>query len=81
MTEQEIADLVRRALLQVAPDLADEVIDPDRLFRDQFEFDSMDFLNFVTGIHDATGLGIAEEEAPQLASLNGAVAYLSSRLG
>lgn len=81
MTEQEIADLVRRALMQVAPDLEGEAIDPDRLFRDQFEFDSMDFLNFVTGIHDATGLDIPEEEAPLLASLNGAVAYLSSRLG
>ena len=80
MTRDEITELVRRTLADVAPDIEGEPIDPDALFRDQFEFDSMDFLNFVTGLHEATGLDIPEGEAPQLASLNGAVQYLSSRL-
>ena len=46
MTDADIAALVRRTLFEVAPDLEGEEIEPDTPFRDQFEIDSMDFLNF-----------------------------------
>ena len=77
MTEPEIADLVRRTLFEVAPDLEGEEIEPDTPFRDQFEIDSMDFLNFVTGLAAATGIEVPEADYPQLQSLNDCVAYLS----
>ena len=50
MTDAELMDLVKRTLFSVAPDLEGETVDPDRTFRDQFEIDSMDFLNFVIGL-------------------------------
>ena len=77
MTDADIADLVRRTLFEVAPDLEGEEIEPDTPFRDQFEIDSMDFLNFVTGLAVATGVEVPEADYPRLQSLNDCVAYLS----
>ncbi len=76
MTDEDLADLVKRTLFDVAPDLEGEQIDPDLSFSDQFEIDSMDFLNFVIGLHKATGLEIPETDHKQLTNMNGCIAYL-----
>jgi acyl carrier protein len=64
------------ALLGVAPDVDAAALDPARPFRDQFDFDSMDYLNFVTALHRRFGVDIPETDYTKLASLNGCVAYL-----
>ena len=79
MNKLELGELVKRALYEVAPDLEDEIIDPETPFRDQFEFDSMDFLNFVIALHQASGKEIPEADYPQLTSLNDCIAYLGER--
>lgn len=79
MNDQELGEMVKRALFEVAPDLEDESIDPNAPFRDQFEFDSMDFLNFVIGLHQASGQEIPEADYPLLTGLNDCVAYLRAR--
>lgn len=80
MTRDELADLVKRTLCDVAPDLEGEPIDPDIRFNDQFEFDSMDFLNFITGLNRATGLELPEKDYPRLTTLASAVDYLAEKL-
>jgi len=40
----------------------------------------MDFLNFVVGLHEATGIEIPEADYPRLATLSGAVTYLQSHM-
>jgi len=79
MTDDELADHVRRALFEVAPDLEGEEIDPAATFRDQFEIDSMDFLNFIIALGKATGVSVPEADYPKLETLAGAVAYLKAR--
>jgi acyl carrier protein len=79
MTPQSLADLVRLSLLSVAPDLEGEAINPDAPFREQFEIDSMDFLNFVIALHKATGIDISERDYPQLETLAGCVRYLEAK--
>lgn len=81
MTEQDLTSLVRTTLYSVAPDIEDEPVEPDISFREQFEIDSMDFLNFVIGLNKATGIDIPEKDYPQLETLDGAVAYLKARRG
>lgn len=76
MTDNDIAQLVQSALFSVAPDLEGETVRPDLPFRDQFEIDSMDFLNFVIALHKATGIDIPERDYPKLQSLNRVVVYL-----
>jgi len=80
MSNQDIADLVRGALASVAPEAEGQPLDADTDFRDQMDLDSMDFLNFVIALHEATGIDIPEWDYPQLASLGGCVDYLAARL-
>ena len=40
----------------------------------------MDFLNFITAIHHRLGIDIPEIDYPKLATLDGAVAYLGTKL-
>jgi acyl carrier protein len=77
MTDNDLMQTVRTALFAVAPDLEDETIDPGRRLRDQFEFDSMDFVRFMVELHRATGVNVPEKEYPKLESLDGCVTYLS----
>lgn len=80
MTGNELEDLVKQTLYSVAPDIEGEEIAPDETFADQFEIDSMDFLNFIIGLHKATGVEIPEKDYPKLTTLSGSVAYLRSHM-
>ena len=80
MTNMDLDRIVKDALYAVAPDLEGEPIDPDLPFNEQFEFDSMDFLNFVIGLNRATGLALPEKDYPRLATLASASAYLAGKL-
>jgi len=67
---------VRAALYAIAPDIEGEPLDADVRYRDQFEFDSMDFLRFIMELHRLTGVEIPESDYPRLQTLNAGVAYL-----
>ena len=71
---------IRATVLQVLGDIAPEAdlagIDPAESLREQFDLDSMDFLNFAIGLHQRLGVEIPEADYSRLASLEGAVAYL-----
>jgi acyl carrier protein len=77
MIADDLMETVRHALFDVAPELEDETLDPDRPLRDQTELDSMDFLNLAIAIHDATGIDIPEADYPKLQSLRDIVTYLA----
>jgi len=80
MTQGEIKDIVLKELVSIAPELEGEEIDPDLNFRDQFDFDSIDFLNFAIGVHKKLEIDIPEVDYPKMSSLVGCIAYLESRL-
>ena len=71
---------ILEALLDVAPDVDAAAIDGSRPFRDQFDFDSMDQLNFVVGLHRRLGVDVPEIDSPKLATLDGCVSYLAAAL-
>lgn len=79
MTENEIVDLVHRTLFAIAPEYEGEEIEPGSAFRDQFEIDSMDFLNFIIAMHEATGVDIPEADYPDLETLEGCVVYFRKK--
>ena len=76
MTDTELMDIVKETLFSVAPDLEGESVQPEATFRDQFEIDSMDFLNFVIGLNKRTGIEIPEADYPKLQTPTDTVAYL-----
>jgi len=80
MKDDEIKATVLRVIGDIAPEAALEQIDPTVDLREQLDLDSMDLLNIMIGIHEATGVDIPEADYPQMVSLNGSVTYLRSRM-
>jgi acyl carrier protein len=71
--------VVAAALAQVAPRVDVAGLDPHADLHDAADLDSMEFLNLVVAVHDATGLDIPERDYPQLATLAGFAAYVDAR--
>jgi len=80
MTRDEIRNAVLQALTSVAPEIDPQSVEPDTAFRQEFDLDSMDFLNFVIALHGSLGVDVPEGDYIKLATLDGAVEYLASRL-
>ena len=76
LTESALREAVLAALADVAPEMDAAALDPRARFREQLDIDSMDFLNFVVGIHKRTGIEIPESDYGRLATLADAVGYL-----
>ena len=77
--EKEIREVVLRALGNVAPEVQLESLDPSKDLRDQIDIDSVDFLNFVIGLHKELGIEIPDADMPKLATLQSCIRYLMSR--
>ena len=80
MREAEIKQAVREALSNVAPEVDYNAIDPAKDLRDQIDIDSVDFLNFVIGLHKELNIEIPDADIAKLTTLNGCVVYLMSRV-
>jgi acyl carrier protein len=78
MSTDEIRAIVLRVLGEIAPEADLVRIKPGVSFRDQLDLDSMDFLNFVIGVHHALRVDIPEAHYPKLATLDGCVEYLAA---
>ncbi len=81
MLEEMIKSVAIRVIGRIAPEAPLDEIDPNRRFRDQFEFDSVDFLNFVLGLQEELNVSISEIDYPNLATLRGCIGYLKSKIG
>ena len=79
MSPEHLRSTVLEVLSDVAPELEREKIDPRMALRDQLDLDSMDFLNFVLGLHKAFGVDIPEADYRKIGTLDGCVAYLAAR--
>ena len=78
MTSEEARDLMRTVLRPIAPEAnIDDVVAGETL-QEGLELDSIDFLQFVTGLAEATGLEMPERDYALLSTVEGCVAYLTS---
>lgn len=80
MNDEQLKAIILSKLTEVAPDVDPEALDPQAEFRDQFDFDSMDCLNFAIALHEALGIDIPERDYPKITSLEGCMDYLKARL-
>ncbi|MGE3507530.1 MAG: acyl carrier protein [Vicinamibacterales bacterium] len=80
MTPQEIRSVLIELLQRIAPELDAAALDPGAPLRETIDLDSMDFLNFVTSIHQRLGVDVPEADYARLFTLDGAVDYISSTL-
>jgi acyl carrier protein len=80
MTREELAKRILDLLTGIAPDVEAASVIPGIDFRDQFDFDSMDTLNFAIALHKELGVEVPEADYAQLASLEKCLAYLGPRV-
>jgi acyl carrier protein len=80
MTREELAKRILDLLTGIAPDVEAASVIPGIDFRDQFDFDSMDTLNFAIALHEELGVEVPEANYAQLASLEKCLAYLGPRV-
>jgi acyl carrier protein len=80
MDREQLARRILELLTTIAPDVEAESVIPGIAFRDQFDFDSMDTLNFAIALHREFGVDVPETDYSNLASIDRCVAYLADRL-
>jgi len=76
MTEAEARAVIYDILSGIAPETDPASVGGDEDLREALDLDSMDFMNFMVGLHERTGIDIPEADYPRLRTLDGAVAYL-----
>jgi acyl carrier protein len=81
MNREELRAETLDILQEIVPDLEPERLDGKASFRDQFEIDSIDYLNFVLTLEKKLGVTIPEVDYPRLSSLDGCLAYLEAKAG
>lgn len=81
MDENSLRRKITESLIEVAPDIDRNTLDPDINFRDQFEVDSVDFLNFILDLEKRLGIKIPEVDYPKLSGMKGCLAYLQPLVG
>ena len=77
MNETEIRALAADVLAGIAPEADLTTVGDDEDLRAALDLDSMDFMNFVIGLHQHTGIDIPEADVPKLFTLRGLVGYLA----
>ena len=76
MTDEETRSAVLSVLTTIAPEVEPDDISDDVLLRDQVDLDSMDWLNFLRGIHKRLHVDIPEADYASLRTLADVVSYV-----
>lgn len=72
--------LALEVLHGIAPEVEVDDIEPATALRHQVDLDSMDWLNFLIGLHQRLGVDIPEADYAQLVTLDNVLDYLQARL-
>ena len=81
MSDEEIETALREELHKIAPDMEVRDVDPLGDLREEFDIDSMDFLNLVSALSKRLGLPMPEEDYDEMGSYNAMLAYLKAHSG
>lgn len=76
MNTDEIRAVIIAELGNIAPDMDVAAIKADADLREALDIDSMDFLNFISALHQRLGIDIPERDYPKLSTLADAASYI-----
>lgn len=80
MKEEELRAAVIATLRTIAPEVEEGDLHPDKPLRNQVDLDSMDWLNFLIGLHERLKVDIPEADYARLVTLGDVLAYLKKKL-
>jgi len=80
MSPETIRRAMFDAIAAVAPEADPRELGPTDDLREALDIDSMDFIRYVTKIHQALGVDIPESDYPRLYTLAAGQVYLAELL-
>jgi len=80
MEQQELLAAVVSTLKSIAPEVEESDLAADQPLRAQVDLDSMDWLNFLIGLHDKLKVDIPESDYARLRTLNDLLDYLRAKV-
>lgn len=80
MDREQLKDVALEILRGIAPEVEPDDIAPATPLRHQVDLDSMDWLNFLIGLHQRLRVNIPESDYAQLVTLDNVLDYLQARL-
>jgi acyl carrier protein len=81
MSDDKNETALRQELRKIAPDVEIEDIDREGDLREEFDIDSMDFLNLVSALSKSLDLAMPEEDYSEMGSYDALLAYLRAHAG
>lgn len=79
MDKEQLRTIVLETLTRIAPEVETEELDPIIKLREQVDLDSVDWLNFLVGLHERLHVDIPESDYAQLVSVDTLVNYLAAK--
>lgn len=80
MNTDDIRAVALATLQSIAPEVEADALRGDRPLRNQVDLDSMDWLNFLLGLHEKLRVEIPEADYAKLVTLDDVVTYLEKKL-
>ena len=80
MTREQLKTVALEVLHGIAPEVQAGDIEPMTPLRHQVDLDSMDWLNFLIGLHQRLGVNIPESDYANLVTLDNVLDYLQARM-
>lgn len=74
---QDVTAILAEELHKIAPDVDLEDVDRDGDLREEFDIDSMDFLNLVTALGKRLGREMPEVDYGEMGTFNDLAAYMA----
>lgn len=81
MDREQLKGVVFETLRGIAPEVQPSQLEPGVPLREQVDLDSMDWLNFLVGLHQELHVEIPESDYRQLTTLERLLDYLGKRVG
>lgn len=79
MTNEQIKQSIIDQILEIAPDIDESDIIPDKNIQRSLEIDSFDFLKILTALNDVLGVEVPEADYSQVDTLEHMTDYFAKR--
>lgn len=80
MTQEQIKTAIIEQILEIAPDIDEADILPDKNIQRSLEIDSFDFLKILTALNEILGVEVPESDYAKVDTLEHMVGYFAQRV-
>lgn len=75
MKRDELQKMIIKEIIEVAPDIEEDVIEVSANIQRSLEIDSFDFLKILTAMHQNTGVEVPEDDYAKVGSVEDMATY------